>query len=262
MMFLGKDLIGNPVIGVRNGRILGHVKDLYLDKDLNNLAGLYLGGTGLLNRQHHFVERNKVTTIGKDTVLILSPEAIEESDDPAASRDWLRRDDIQGRNVDTPGGTKIGTVDDVILTRQGHVAGFSLGQILVNGPIAEKKAVARQAVLDTGLRDGQMTIDLPTAETQELMVIEPPLFSGGKKVTTDPETAVSDPTTTPYTEEKPSSSYATHAPQSEEDYKSPYVTKEGETANHADTSPYISPESDEAEEDEAFKSPYTTPEGV
>lgn len=199
MMILGKDLIGNPVISVRDGQILGRVKDLYLDQELSTLTGIYLGGSGLFNRQYHYVTRDSITTLGQDAVLILAADAIVESQSAAGDDDWLRRDDIQGRGVDTPGGTKIGAVDDVILTPQGHVMGFSLGRVLVDGPIAEKQAIARRAVTEPGTGDGPMLIDLRKAEAQQLAVVVPDLFSGEKKATRQMETP--DQPSTPDSEE-------------------------------------------------------------
>ncbi|MCB0027717.1 MAG: PRC-barrel domain-containing protein, partial [Anaerolineales bacterium] len=47
-MLYGKDLSGNPIVSVSNGEIIGHVKDLYTDKEMNAITGLYLGVKGLL----------------------------------------------------------------------------------------------------------------------------------------------------------------------------------------------------------------------
>lgn len=255
MLFLGKDLIGNHVISVQDGRILGRVKDVYLDEDMERLTGVYLGGEGFLNRQYHFVTRNNITTLGRDSVLIRNGESIETHEDPAELHQWLRRDDLHGRAMNTAGGTKIGAVDDVILTPQGQIAGFALGRVQVEGPVAEKGAVARQAVLDIGTEDKAMIIDLPAAEAQQLTVMDAPLFSATKKVTMHPETAVSTPTT-PYTETKPRESYADHAA------KSPYVGDAQKAADHSAKSPYVAPKVAEEAEKEEFKSPYTTPEAA
>ena len=54
-MFLGKDIIGNPVISVSDGRIIGRVKDLYLTPDCQSVVGLYLGSEGLFSRTAYLV---------------------------------------------------------------------------------------------------------------------------------------------------------------------------------------------------------------
>ncbi|MCA9990375.1 MAG: PRC-barrel domain-containing protein, partial [Anaerolineales bacterium] len=47
-----KDLIGKPVITLDEGRFLGNVKDVFLDKDLEWLAGIHLGREGLIRRKN------------------------------------------------------------------------------------------------------------------------------------------------------------------------------------------------------------------
>jgi sporulation protein YlmC with PRC-barrel domain len=84
---------------------------------------------------------------------------------------WLRRDELQGRAVDTPGGTKVGKVGDVVINRDGDVLGFSLSQVYVAGPINKNRSVAVHTVQDIGHEDGSMTVDLERAEQQELSVV-------------------------------------------------------------------------------------------
>lgn len=50
-MFLGKDIIGNPVITVSDGRSIGKVRNIYLTTDLQSVAGIYLGTDGLFSRR-------------------------------------------------------------------------------------------------------------------------------------------------------------------------------------------------------------------
>jgi hypothetical protein len=42
--------------------------------------------------------------------------------------------------------------------------GFSLGRVLVDGPIAQQRAIRRDVLIDNGNEDGAMTIDLLRAE--------------------------------------------------------------------------------------------------
>lgn len=171
-MFLGKDIIGNPVITVSNGRSIGKAKDLYLTKDCKTVAGIYLGTEGLFSRQSYLVKSEDVVTIGEDAVLVKHGEVIyEEGDMPEMEANWLRRDELQGRPIDTPGGTKVGKVGDVIINIDGDVLGFSLSQVYVDGPIADNRAVALHTVQDMGHEDGVITVDLKQAEQQALSVV-------------------------------------------------------------------------------------------
>jgi len=170
-MFLGKDIIGNPVITVTNGRSIGKVKDIYLTNDLQSVAGIYLGTDGLFSRRSLLVKSGDVVTMGNDAVLVRHEDVIQEEEDiPETEENWLRRDELQGRTVDSPGGTKIGKVGDVIINKEGKVLGFSLSQVYISGPIADNHSVAIHTVQDVGHEDGVMTIDLEQAEQQELSV--------------------------------------------------------------------------------------------
>jgi sporulation protein YlmC with PRC-barrel domain len=76
--------------------------------------------------------------------------------------------DLQGREVQTDGGTKIGTIGDVLLDREAQVIGFSLNRIAVQGPLQEKKAFVRSAVVSFGDKKQPVIISLPRAETSNL----------------------------------------------------------------------------------------------
>jgi uncharacterized protein YrrD len=171
-MFLGKDIMGNPVITVSNGRSIGKAKDIYLTEDCKTVAGIYLGTEGLFSRQSYLIKSEDVVTIGEDAVLVKHGEVIHEEGEVAATENrWLRRDELQGRPIDTPGGTKVGKVGDVIINIDGDVLGFSLSQVYVDGPIAENRAVALHTVQDMGHEDGAITVDLKQAEQQKLSVV-------------------------------------------------------------------------------------------
>ena len=170
-MFLVKDIMGNPVITVNNGRSIGKVRDIYLTNDCRRVAGIYMGSEGLFSREANLIKYNDVVTIGEDAVLVKEGDVIvtekELTDTESA---WLRRDELQGRPVDTPGGTKVGKVGDVIINKDGDVVGFHLSSVYVSGPIAENRSVASHTVQDVGHEDGCMTIDLKQAEQQKLSV--------------------------------------------------------------------------------------------
>ncbi|MCA9990376.1 MAG: hypothetical protein KDE29_05180, partial [Anaerolineales bacterium] len=89
---------------------------------------------------------------------------VTDDKETSAARQWLLLDKLQGRMVDTPGGTKVGVVGDVIVDEEARIIGVSLSKVYVEGPIAEQRAVSRTAVVDLGDEDGVMTIDLAKAE--------------------------------------------------------------------------------------------------
>ena len=97
---------------------------------------------------------------GSDTVV--GPEAIPESET------FLLVNDLRGRELQTEGGTKIGLIDHVILDHEARVLGFGLGKVYSQGPLAERKAIARDAILNLGAAKEPMTINLAQAESLAL----------------------------------------------------------------------------------------------
>ena len=163
-MRLGKDLLKKPIYARTNGRLLGYVKDVYLNPELNWIAGLYLDTEGLIRRKDILILREQIAVLGIDAILVNDENAITDSRTHKEAKEWIRLEQIFKRGVDTPGGTKVGTIGDIILTEEGDLYGFSLARVFVEGPIANNGTVPRPALIDTGNEDGQMTIDLPKLE--------------------------------------------------------------------------------------------------
>ncbi len=169
-MRLGKDLVDKPIYSVTEGRLVGKVKDLYLDSNLERVVGLYLGSEGLFNRKDMLVNRDQITLFGVDALLASNSDIVLDEAQAADLDTWLRRQDLIGRNVDTSGGTRVGVIGDVLIDNEGAVLGFKLARIFVEGPITRKQVVAREVVVDTGTVDGVMTIDLARAEQHSLSI--------------------------------------------------------------------------------------------
>jgi sporulation protein YlmC with PRC-barrel domain len=174
-MRLGKSLIGNPVYGNTDGRKLGEVKDLYLDDALSSVVGIYLGREGLLRPTRLFVGSSDIALYGIDTVLAKSTFTVHEGDETPEPPGWLRLDDLRGREVRTPGGTRIGKVGDIVLDEEARITGFTLTNLSVKGPVAEAEAVARKVLVEVEDEKGVMTIDLAEAE-QALLEVDPALL--------------------------------------------------------------------------------------
>lgn len=163
-MRLGKELTGKPVYSVTDGRFLGNVKDLYLDEELNWVTGIYLGSEGLIKRTHNLISREEIVVFGIDAILVKNSDAITTEKEHLPAELWLRFEKLRGREVDTPGGTKVGSVGDVIIGSEGDITGFVLAKVFVEGPIAVQGQIPRAGLIDTGSEDKVMTIDLPKVE--------------------------------------------------------------------------------------------------
>ncbi len=160
----GKDLIGKPVYSMKDGRLLGSVKDLFVDLDLNVVSGIFLGSEGLFSRKITAIMRENIVIFGIDSVLVTGSDVVTDSAENSILEISLRREEVQGRGVDTPGGTKVGNIGDVLLDENAKIVGYWLSKVRVAGPIADHRQVMNDAVIDTGDKDGTMTIDLGKAE--------------------------------------------------------------------------------------------------
>jgi len=102
-----------------------------------------------------------------DHLMRQGPDVVIDDVDTPEMGMWLRRDELQGRDIDTAGGTKVGTVGDFLLDEEANIVGFALAKVHVEGPVAEKRMVVKQAVIETGGKSGIITVDLTMAEQLE-----------------------------------------------------------------------------------------------
>ena len=167
-MQLAKDFIGRPVFSVSEGCQLGTVKDVYLDGGLLSVAGLYLGSGRLLSCRFLVIERSNITVFGVDAILVQHAAVVVRTGKDIESAKWIRRDRLQGQSVVTSGGAKVGTIDDALLNAGMRVIGFSLARVFVEDPVADNRAIVREALIDFGKEDQPMIVDLAKAERQTL----------------------------------------------------------------------------------------------
>lgn len=163
-----KELIGKPIYSLTNGRLIGSVKDLYVDSDLQKVTGLYVGSEGIFNRRARLIPRDQVAVYGIDAVLVVDSNVIKDDKEYAPSQEWLRREDLQGRVMHTAGGTKVASVGDLLLDDDSKVVAFSLSRVHVEGPISNNRIVSRAAILDPGGFEGNMIVDLAEVEQSSI----------------------------------------------------------------------------------------------
>lgn len=162
----GKDLLNKPIYSLDEGRLLGRVQDLYLDEDLRAIMGIFLGSQGLIKRKSALISRRHIVLFGIDIVLVANSEAVTDDRSTPEAKEWLTRQQLLEREVDTPGGTKLGRIGDVVLDENGRITSFRLSRVFVEGPLAAKQEIGRGVVLDTGAEDGRMTVNLNALELQ------------------------------------------------------------------------------------------------
>ena len=165
-MQTAKSSIGRQVISISDGRRLGIVKDVYLDSGLEAVAGVYLGPEGFLSRKSLQIRRSDLLVFGPDAILAKHSNVVIEGTKTSESAKWVRRDRLHGWRVATAGGTRVGTVGDVLLSDDMRVVGFSLSSVQVEGPVEEKQVITRDCLLDTDFENDLFTIDLAVAENR------------------------------------------------------------------------------------------------
>lgn len=160
----GKDLDNKPIISVSDGQILGRTKDLYINNDLTQLAGLYLGSEGVIRRTERIIPNDSITLFGLDVILVKDPDVITTSKALPDSDKWHRLSYLQGKEACTPGGTKLATLDDILIDEQGAISGFSISRVFVTGPLSEQPFIPREVVVDAFQSGDALLVDFPQLE--------------------------------------------------------------------------------------------------
>jgi uncharacterized protein YrrD len=132
-MITAKEQNGKPLISLTEGKDLGEIKGLYLDRDMTHVAAVFAGTEGIINRKSLAVARDDVQVIGVDAWLVSGSDVVKPLDEINDSVSFTLTNDLRGREIQTEGGTKLCTVDDVILDGQGRVLGFSLAKVFAQG---------------------------------------------------------------------------------------------------------------------------------
>jgi uncharacterized protein YrrD len=177
-MRLGNDLDNKPIISVSDGQILGRTKDLYVNQDISQLAGLYLGTEGVIRRTDRIIPNDRIILFGIDVILVKDADVVTTTKATPESDDWHRLSRLSGKEARTPGGTKLATIDDIMIDEQGAISGFSLSRVFVSGPLAENPVIPREVVVDAFQKEDALLVDFPELEA---------IFSGSLQEEKAPE---------------------------------------------------------------------------
>lgn len=163
-MALTKGFQGKLLIGITDGKNLGEVKDVYLNQDVTKVVAAFLGKSGIINRKSLAVDLSYVRLFGIDAWLTSASDIVIAKDDVSGSDTFVLADSLRGREIQTDGGTKIGTVGDIIVDEKCDVIGFAFDKLLVEGPLSESRAIARAAITSLGSDNSPMIAALDQAE--------------------------------------------------------------------------------------------------
>jgi len=170
-MALTQDFQDKLLISLTDGKNLGEVKDVYLDQNAERLVAVFLGKSGLINRKPRVIDMPLIKLMGVDAWLVADSETVVDLQEIKDSETFLLADSLRGREIQTPGGTKIGTVGDIIVDADCNVLGFVFDKLLVEGPLSEMRAIARKAIINLGDEKSPMITELAEAEKLKIEII-------------------------------------------------------------------------------------------
>ncbi len=165
---LAQKFYGNSIISISNGQIIAKVEDILIDPHALQVAALVTAkrGGGLLKREQEIdlILGDKVQVWGQDAVLVSDPDVIVKEGETPDSAKWLSvSEQLKGRDVISIDGQRIGKLNDVALDVKGTLVEYDLGQVFIEGPIAQSKRIA----VETTHALGQDVLIVKTVEAVE-----------------------------------------------------------------------------------------------
>lgn len=141
-IFLSQDFIGNPIIDEATGQVIAKVEDVLIDPNVAQVAALVTSKGNLFERQIEAIPRQEVRVWGQDAILVGRPDVISNIEELAGSGMWLSISDrVKGHEVVSSLGTRLGELNDVVVNAEGQLVAYHLGQVFVEGPLAESKRI-------------------------------------------------------------------------------------------------------------------------
>jgi len=132
-----QELVGNPVIVATNGVMIAKIQDLLIDPESLKVAAAITSKGTLLNRDVEAMPADYVSVWGKDAILAKQTDVIVKLAELDGRDGWLSvSDDIRGYEVVAEDGTRIGTLGDLVLDREGRIMGYEMSEVAVEGRVA------------------------------------------------------------------------------------------------------------------------------
>lgn len=144
-------LIGNPVIDINTGEIVAKVDDVQVDPEALEAAVVITSKGSLLSRDTEAILAEHVDVWGQDAILIKQPDAIVKEEQLQERDAWLSAsDDIRKFEVVADDGTRIGTLDDVVLDLSGKIMGYEMDEVAIEGQLASSEWIDVEATRSLG----------------------------------------------------------------------------------------------------------------
>jgi uncharacterized protein YrrD len=147
----GQKLVGNPVIDVNTGEIVAKVDDVQVDPQALEAAVVITSKGSLLSRDIEAVLAEHVEVWGQDAILIKQPDAIVKEEQLEGRDAWLSvSDDIRKFEVVAEDGTRIGTLNDVVINLSGKIMGYEMDEVAIEGQVASTDWIDVEATRSLG----------------------------------------------------------------------------------------------------------------
>jgi uncharacterized protein YrrD len=165
----GKSIIGKDILSLAEGVKLDKVNDVVVDPEGRRVVALVISEGGFMSSSR-VVPVGRVSSFGKDAVVIESAEAIiAASTDPELS-DFVERDDkIIGKTVYTTSGDEQGSIADIYFQEAtGEVVGYEISGGLLGDAARGRSYLATEEI--TAIGDDVIYVEPETAATLESQV--------------------------------------------------------------------------------------------
>jgi uncharacterized protein YrrD len=134
------------IISISNGEIVGQISDVLIDAQTRAVSALLSTEGGLLSRTTKVVPASEVHVWGEDVILVTGTDIFVNRDAlPCHDQCLSVANQIKGREVVGQDGTRIGTLNDVLIDNRGCLVGYDLSKVDISGPIAKSKRIGVEA---------------------------------------------------------------------------------------------------------------------
>lgn len=182
-----KSFKGNPVINRQTGEKVASFEDILLAPGSMAVTALITSKGNFLNRKIEAISAEQIHVWGSDAILTDGPSTISRLEDLPGFEEWITvADDLKGRHVISTDGKQVGVVDDFQITVSGEIAAVELGNVFLEGTVAETKEIPIEAVRSLGpdvvivdlqqveqMQPAEAEIDLSEPEETHFEVNEP-----------------------------------------------------------------------------------------
>jgi uncharacterized protein YrrD len=146
-----KDLKGKSVVNVTTGEKLADVSDTMIDPSGTRVAAVIISVGDFLQPEYQYIHSDDVEVWGHDVILVRSNDVLVPEAHFPRTEEWLKTSDyLRRRTVLDSNGTRLGQVNDILVDADGRFAGYRLGQVDVEGPLAESKYIPATATQSVG----------------------------------------------------------------------------------------------------------------